>query len=146
MATPNTRSINGATYVPINWNNPEDPGWSEDENSENTSSSSRNSISAFQPKNVYKKAAIFGKLLKDRAKSLMVSKAFREKYFSANSQRLSNEEKEEQEDEDFQRAGGPGLHRAEGQGREEDESEKRPGQRAVRVARRLRLHQGPRRG
>jgi hypothetical protein len=85
MVTSTTRSIHGATYVPIDWSNKEDPGWSEESN---------DNLKKFHPKNVYKKGAILGRVFKDGSKSMMVNKAFRQKFLSADSTLLSDETKE----------------------------------------------------
>jgi hypothetical protein len=84
MTTPNTRSVYGATYVPIDWNNKEDPG---------SDSFRASDTQKFLAKRVYDKGSILAKLFDDRTRSKMGINAFRQKYLDAESSSLSDEEK-----------------------------------------------------
>lgn len=87
MALPNTRSIYGATYAPIDWKDRDDPG-SESLRSEK--------VKKFTANRVYDKGSILTNLLADRAKSKMIVSAFRQKHLYGKGTGLSEDEKRSQ--------------------------------------------------
>jgi hypothetical protein len=93
--SPTTRSIHGATYVPIDWNNPEDTG-----NRENRDSETSNRVT---PKKSFLSPRVFDwgnfliKLLGDRENGAIVIDAYRKKYLNTNSDALPAAERDAHE-------------------------------------------------
>jgi len=93
--SPTTRSIHGATYVPIDWSNPEDTGNREDSGSE-TSKRIAPKKSFVSPR-VFDRGNLLIKLLGDRENGAMVIDTYRRKYLNSNTESLSKEERDEHE-------------------------------------------------
>ncbi len=88
MTTPTTRSINGATYVPIDWNNSEDPG---------SAAYSNVSVQGFVSPKIYDSAKVVLTLRGDAKAGRIVADTYRQQLLTPDGPRFESTDRNEQE-------------------------------------------------